>query len=175
MSKSLNNIIGLTDEPNEMFGKTMSMPDELISEFLELATDFTIDEKNLIRQRLQEGENPMNIKKQIAVNIISQYHDRNAAANAEQFFTNQFQSKNAEQKVFEPIEISKILKAGETDLAIVDLCSLLKPELSKSAIKRLLDSGAVQIDNQKILSTTKINISNGVKVKIGKRDFFELV
>src|SRR5690606_16650417 len=62
MSKSLNNTIGLTDSPNEMFGKTMSIPDSMILDFLDLATDFSIDKKEQIKRRLENQENPMEIK-----------------------------------------------------------------------------------------------------------------
>lgn len=176
MSKSLNNIIGLTDSPNDMFGKTMSIPDELINEFLDLATDFTIEEKQAMNQRLINGENPMKIKKEIAVNIISRYHSKEDAANAESFFENQFQNKNADQKVFKQIPVTDILKQIQVQSSIIDLCHSLKPELSKSAIKRLVESGAVQINNQKIPdSSVSIMIEPCLKIKIGKRDFFELV
>ncbi|MGE8514912.1 MAG: tyrosine--tRNA ligase, partial [Chryseobacterium culicis] len=103
MSKSLNNIIGLTDEPNEMFGKTMSIPDALIEEFINLATDFSMEEKRALFSGIAKGENPMDIKKQIAKNIITQYHDAVSAENAEQFFINQFQNKNFEEKKYEPV------------------------------------------------------------------------
>ncbi len=63
MSKSLNNIIGLTDAPNEMFGKTMSIPDSLVEEFIDLTTDFSTEEKNSLKLKMEAGENPMNIKK----------------------------------------------------------------------------------------------------------------
>ena len=74
MSKSLNNFIGLTEEPNEMFGKTMSIPDSLILEFLDLTTDFSPEEKLQLKELLDNGENPMKLKKIIAKNIIRQYH-----------------------------------------------------------------------------------------------------
>lgn len=65
MSKSLNNIIGLTDEPNEMFGKTMSIPDSMIIDFIDLTTDFSFDEKQALKEKLSNGENPMGIKKSL--------------------------------------------------------------------------------------------------------------
>src|SRR5690554_2840472 len=103
MSKSLNNTIGLTDTPNDMFGKTMSIPDNLIEEFLHLTTDFSITEKEVIKVSLANGENPMDIKKLIAKNIITQYHNDLKARKAEEFFSNQFQSKKFDEKSFEPV------------------------------------------------------------------------
>ncbi|UOE38913.1 tyrosine--tRNA ligase [Chryseobacterium oryzae] len=175
MSKSLNNIIGLTDEPNEMFGKTMSIPDSLISEFLDLTTDFSVEEKKWIDERLEAGENPMNIKKIIAKNIISQYHNPEEAEQAEEFFVNQFQNKNFEEKAFEPVLISEIV-AENNAISLLDLCIQLKNGESKSAIRRLIESGAVQINDEKITEPAEnIELKKHTKIKIGKRVFFELV
>lgn len=175
MSKSLNNIIGLTDSPNDMFGKTMSIPDELIPEFLELTTDFTPEEKQQLLNRLLAGENPMLFKKMIARNIISQYHSIQEAEQAEQFFFNQFQNKNEEEKIFMVIS-TKNWKIEDDSLKLLDLCHQLKTNLTRSALRRLIENGAVHINNQKISDPhTSIGIANGLKIKIGKRDFYELI
>ncbi|WP_374465337.1 tyrosine--tRNA ligase [Chryseobacterium sp.] len=174
MSKSLNNIIGLTDEANEMFGKTMSIPDALIEEFISLTTDFSPQEKADLLFRMTEGENPMNIKKIIAKNIITQYHNKTAADQAEQFFINQFQNKNFEEKEYEPIPISSL--SIENKISIVELCHQLKNDLSKSAMRRLIENGGVQINNSKITdSNNELVLIPGTKIKIGKRGFFELI
>lgn len=175
MSKSLNNIIGLTDAPNEMFGKTMSIPDALIEEFIDLTTDFSIEDKNSLKSKMENGENPMNIKKLIAKNIISQYHDDEAAENAELFFNNQFQNKNFEEKSFEPVSILS-LNSIENKMTLIELCHLLKNDLSKSAVRRLIQSGGIQIDSVKVLDPDReIELLKEIKIKIGKRNFFELV
>jgi tyrosyl-tRNA synthetase len=175
MSKSLNNIIGLTDEPNEMFGKTMSIPDALIEEFINLTTDFPVEEKKTLISRITEGENPMNIKKLIAKNIISQYHDHASAENAEQFFINQFQNKNFEEKVYEPVSISS-LKSIQNKASIVELCHQLKNDLSKSAVRRLIENGGIQVNNIKITDANEeMELIPQTKIKIGRRGFFELV
>lgn len=174
MSKSLHNTIGLIDEPNEMFGKTMSIPDALILEFLELTTDFSLEEKQEIKKRL-ENDNPMNIKKLIAKNIITQYHNKNSAEQAEEFFINQFQNKNLESKSFVTIMISS-LKSEKNEITLIDLCSLIKNDITKSANRRLIESGAVQINNEKILNPFEIiPLEKETKIKIGKRNFYELL
>ncbi|MDX1277393.1 tyrosine--tRNA ligase [Oceanihabitans sediminis] len=174
MSKSLNNIIGLTDAPNDMFGKTMSMPDSLIEEFLDLATDFSVSEKEAVKARLSNGENPMEIKKLIAKNIITQYHNEAEAQNAEAFFINQFQNKKFEEKSFESVLINSLQQENGI-ISLVDLCVQLKKEQSKSAVRRLIESGAVKINNEKNLDPfAEIELKNETKIKIGKRDFFEL-
>lgn len=174
MSKSLHNTIGLIDEPNEMFGKTMSIPDDLILEFLELTTDFSLEEKQEIKKRL-ENDNPMNIKKLIAKNIITQYHDKNSAEEAKEFFINQFQSKNLESKSFVSVMISS-LKNEKNEMTLINLCSLIKNDITKSANRRLIESGAVQINNEKIINPFEIiALEKETKIKIGKRNFYELL
>ncbi|MBL7706053.1 MAG: tyrosine--tRNA ligase [Taibaiella sp.] len=174
MSKSLNNTIGLIDTPDEMFGKTMSMPDNLIEEFLDLVTDFSSTEKEELRMQLAEGANPMNIKKIIARNIISQYHDPAAAQAADNFFSTQFQSKDATEKVFVPVDISKISKENDA-FPLVDLCNHIKQDETRSAIKRLIESGAVEVNHEKITEQqARITLAKGTKIKIGKRTFYEL-
>lgn len=174
MSKSLNNTIGITDAPNDMFGKTMSIPDTLITEFLDLTTDFPIEEKEGLKARLADGENPMNLKKIIAKNIITQYHNEQAAQEAEDFFTNQFQNKKFEEKAFDPIAIST-MSSEKGSLSLIELCSQLKEDLSKSAIRRLIESGAIQIDNEKITDPHQsVPLKKHLRIKVGKRDFYEL-
>ena len=175
MSKSLNNIIGLTDEPNEMFGKTMSIPDSLIDEFIDLTTDFSDTEKQDLKSRISDGENPMNIKKTIAKNIISQYHNEESAELAEQFFINQFQNKNFEKKAFKPIPI-ETLPSNQSKISLIELCHQLKNNESKSFIRRLIESGGIQINTIKINDpNAEIELLKETKIKIGKRDFFELL
>lgn len=171
MSKSLNNIIGLIDEPNEMFGKTMSIPDDLLEEFIALATDFGIDDKNKLVERLTT-ENPMLIKKIVAKNIIAQYHSEQDGREAEEFFNNQFQKRNDENRVFVEIKTEELILENKT---LLEICHQLKNDLSKTAVRRLIESGAVQIDGEKKLDPLFVLESKkSTKIKIGKRDFFEL-
>ncbi|MGV0964843.1 tyrosine--tRNA ligase [Empedobacter falsenii] len=173
MSKSLNNIIGLTDEPNEMFGKTMSIPDDLLEEYITLATDFSIEEKTNLNERLKT-DNPMLIKKLVAKNIITQYHSDKEAEQAEEFFNNQFQKRNDEDRVFESIKISS-LNFENDKITLLDICHQLKKDLSRNATRRLIESGAVQINGEKNMDAFgNFVLKTETKIKIGKRDFFEL-
>lgn len=175
MSKSMNNIIGLTDEPNEMFGKTMSIPDDLLEEYINLATDFSIEEKEQLKKRIASGENPMEIKKLVAKNIITQYHDAQAAEGAEEFFSTQFQNKNFDEKVFEPVTINSLQNIENNQLSLLDLCHQLKSDSSRSAVRRLIEGGGIQIDNEKKEDANEaIVLQTGMKIKIGKRTFYEL-
>jgi len=175
MSKSLNNTIGLTDEPEEMFGKTMSIPDSLIDEFINLTTDFSSDEKQNLKLKIIDGENPMMIKKLIAKNIVSQYHTPEMAERAEEFFTNQFQNKNFEEKIFEAILIHSLHHKNHI-LPLIELCQQLKTTESKSFIRRLIENGGVQINSHKIMNPDEeVQLIQHTKIKIGKRTFFELL
>ncbi|WP_146941151.1 tyrosine--tRNA ligase [Chryseobacterium hagamense] len=174
MSKSLNNTIGLTDEPNEMFGKAMSIPDSLIDEFIDLTTDFSPDEKEALKQRIRNGENPMNIKKLIAGNIVRQYHHPEAAEHADRFFISQFQNKNPQEQAFEAVSIDSVFPAQRT-INLVELCHRLKNGESKSFVRRLIENGGVKINRvTKTDPQEEIELQQGIKIRIGKRGFFEL-
>lgn len=175
MSKSMNNTIGLTDEPNEMFGKIMSIPDSLINEYIHLTTNFSTEELQVLQLKIENGENPMNIKKQIAKNIITQYHDPISAEKAEEFFSRQFQNKNFEEKIFKPVSIDSV-QHKNSRLSLIDLCFQLKNDLSKSAIRRLIEGGAIRINHIKTTDPdASIELLSPTKIQIGKRVFFELL
>lgn len=174
MSKSLNNIIGLTDEPSAMFGKTMSIADELLPEFIELTTSFTAEEKTQLLQQLAAGDNPMHIKKKVATNIVAQYHGEQSAADAEAFFATQFQRKKFEEMEFKPVSKQSLL-LNTTEVALLDLCCALKKDNSKSDLRRLITGGGVLINNEKIIDMKQlIRLEAGLKIKMGKLTFIEL-
>ncbi|MBQ4084133.1 MAG: tyrosine--tRNA ligase [Alphaproteobacteria bacterium] len=175
MSKSKGNYIGLTEDANTMYGKTMSIPDSLLEEWLELASDFSEEEKaDMIASLKNQTVNPMEIKKKLAFNITMQYHSEDEAKEAENFFYRQVQQKGFDSKTFTPVEISSL--GTITGMTLVNLCSALVPEQSKSALRRLIESGAVSLNDEKV---TDVNmtpvIETGLKIKIGKRQFFELI
>lgn len=175
MSKSLNNIIGLTDAPNEMFGKMMSVPDAILPEYVQLVTDWPEGEKGRWLQLLAEGENPMLLKKAIAGSIISQYHCDAAAAEAALFFQQQFQSRAFKEKHFEQVPLHAVGVAGE-QLSALDLCALLKKDESRSALKRLIEGGGVWVNNERVTDAyARLRLERLVKIRIGKRGYFEVV
>ncbi|GAL85440.1 hypothetical protein MYP_2669 [Sporocytophaga myxococcoides] len=178
MSKSQNNIIGLTDHPNDMFGKIMSIPDALILEYLKLVTDFTDEEKNDNIQQLNNGLNPMVLKKRIGFNVVKQYHGLEEARSALEFFENQFQKKSFEEKTFSKISISTIaVLHSKQEIQLIDLCKIIKQSESNSNLKRLIEAGSVTINGSKIMdmySIVSLNILP-VKIKIGKRNYFQLI
>lgn len=177
MSKSKNNYIGLTDAPNDMYGKTMSMPDELISNYLDLATDLPQDEIAAVKAKLAAGEmNPMDAKKIVAENIIRQYHGTEAAKAAADYFYTQFQKKNDAELTYEPVSAETVFD-GEKQMKLLDLCAKLQPTVSKSQIKRLLESSAISLNGEKAsdpLMTLDYPKDESIKIRIGKRGFFEV-
>jgi len=151
----------------------MSIPDDLLEEYIALATDFSIGEKLNLNQRLKT-DNPMLIKKLVAKNIITQYHSEKEAEQAEEFFNNQFQKRNDDNRVFEIIEIDSFNFENDK-ITLLDVCHQLKKDLSRNAIRRLIESGAVQINGEKKMDAfDDFELKTETKIKIGKRDFFEL-
>ena len=175
MSKSKGNYIGLNESPNDMYGKAMSIPDELIPDWVELVTDWTADEQSKAIADYKNGSvNPMEIKKKIAFNIVEQYHSKADAEAAEHFFYIQVQQRGFDTKEFEEVSASAL---GLTSpCGLVDFGVAVMKGQSKSAIRRLIESGAVSVSGEKV---TDINakvepVAEGLKIKIGKRGFFNL-
>lgn len=177
MSKSEGNIVGLTDVPEEMFGKIMSVPDDLINDYILLATSFSIVEKHALIESMQNGVNPMQIKKIIASNIIQQYHNDEQARAAQHHFETQFQQRDLQDKLYEIINASS-LNIGQTESpTLLDVCKGLKEVMSKSHLRRLVESGGVAVNGAKITDPAHIiNLKQApIKIKLGKREYFELV
>lgn len=173
MSKSKGNYIGLTESPNDMYGKTMSIPDELLQEYIELATDFPFAEKQKMIEEIPSS--PMAIKKKVAFNIVKTYHSEELAKEAENFFYVQVQGKDLANKEYEKVSLSE-LGIDKASADIVSLCQLLQEGQSKGAIRRLIEGGGVAIDGEKISAPDLLlkDLPDTFKIKIGKRGFFEI-
>ena len=175
MSKSKNNYIGLTEPANDMYGKAMSIPDELIPDWVELVTNWTPDEKSrAVSDYKNSSVNPMEIKKKIAFNIVEQYHDKAAAEEAERFFYVQVQQRGFDTKEFTEVKLSDLGLSAPCGL--VDFGVAVMKGQSKSAVRRLIECGAVSVSGEKV---TDINAkleptTEGLKIKIGKRGFYDL-
>jgi len=150
MSKSLNNYIGLKESPNDMFGKIMSISDDLMWRFFDLLSFKTSAEIKEIKKKTEKGLNPMEAKKMLAAEIVTRFHGEDKAILAEKEFTNRFSKGN------NPTEIKLInLSIKASSISILDLLSL--EELgndklckSKSEARRMISQGAVKIDGNKI-------------------------
>lgn len=176
MSKSKGNYIGLTEPATEMFGKTMSIPDALIPEWIELVTNWSPEDKaNAIANLKNNLVNPMEIKKKIAFNIVEQYHSREDAEAAQEFFYKQVQQRGFDTKEFTAVQWNDISQT--TEITILDLGVVLQPGQSKSAMRRLIESGAVSVDGEKVNNPAfrLAKKQEGIKIKIGKRGFYNIV
>ena len=174
MSKSLGNHIGIAEPPGEIYGKVMSLPDHLITDYFLLATDVPDEEiAGLTRQLDARSVNPMTLKKRLAYEIVAQFHNASAAGEAEQEFTRVFQ----EGKIPEEIPEHTFTASPSADgLYRIDLApTLVKQGIikSNSELKRLLAQGAIELDGVKI-STDVINARNGSILKVGKRTFVRI-
>jgi tyrosyl-tRNA synthetase len=168
MSKSLNNYIGLTESPREIYGKTMSIPDDLIIRYFELGTNVPLEKIEKFAKELKEGTNPRDLKMKLAHEIITLYHSKKDADKAEQEFVNMFQKKDLPDEIEEK-------KLKEANWNIVDLVTELKMVASKSEGRRMVEQGAVKVDQEKIDSIeTEIDISSEKLIQVGKRKFLKV-
>ncbi|MBW5389769.1 tyrosine--tRNA ligase, partial [Brachyspira hampsonii] len=165
MSKSLGNYIGIYDSPKDMYGKAMSIPDSLISKYMELLTDIPIDDiKNYVKA-MENGENPRNIKGILAKEIVKIYHGESEALNAEEEFKRIFSSKGL------PDEIEEVIIYKDDN--ILNVLSICMSSESKSNLKRLVSQGSVALDNEKINDINFLISKEGI-LKVGKRNFFKI-
>ncbi|HMN49311.1 MAG TPA: tyrosine--tRNA ligase [Ignavibacteriaceae bacterium] len=171
MSKSYDNYIGISDEPSQIYGRTLSIPDNLIYQYFELATNVTNDKLKEIKKLLSDGKtNPRDIKRELARTLVTMYHDEEAAINAEKEFDNIFINKGTPDDIEE-------FKINETkEINILDLIILVNFAPSKGEARRLVTQGGVSIDGEKITDLQKnISIKKGMILKVGKRKFIKLI
>ena len=165
MSKSLGNYIGIYDSAKDMYGKAMSIPDSLISKYMELLTDIPIEDIKNYTNSMESGENPRNIKGILAKEIVKIYHGEEEANNAEEEFKRIFSSKGL------PDEIDEV--SVNRDDNILNILSVCMPSESKSNLKRLISQGSVSLDNEKINDINTLVSKEGI-LKVGKRNFFKI-
>ena len=169
MSKSYGNYIGIDEPANEMFGKVMSVSDELMWKYYELLTDLGPSEISNLRSQIEKGENPRNIKVALAKLIIKDFHSQADADAAEEDFNRRFVQKEI------PDEIEERAVAGGTHnlaqlLADTGLAS------SKGEARRLIEQGGVRVNGEKATAANAdiaIN-ADGVLLQVGKRKFLKL-
>jgi len=169
MSKSVGNTIDFFDTPQDKFGKTMSIPDNLIIKYFSLLTDTTQDELDLYVKEMKDGANPRDFKIKLAKKIVTIFHGQKAATVAEQEFGRMFKDKKT------PTDMpTKKIKPGEyTMLDVVN-----SSELSKSAseARRLIEQGGVSLDGQQFKDwKEKVKVKHESVLKVGKRKFIKFI
>ncbi|RUO31039.1 tyrosine--tRNA ligase [Aliidiomarina soli] len=167
MSKSLGNYIGITDAPNDMFGKVMSVSDELMWRYFELLSFRSEDDLAQLKARVENGENPRDIKIELAKELIERFHDKAAADGAEQDFIQRFQ-KNAI-----PDEMPEhSLQLDDAQLGIASVLKEAGLVPSTSEAMRMVKQGAVKLDGDKVTdSKHQCQRGSTAVYQVGKRKF----
>lgn len=169
MSKTYNNAIYLTDEANDMYGKVMSIKDELIVPYFEACTELAADKITEIAQALTNKENPKTFKAQLAREIVTLYHGGKAAAAAEAHFN----AVHRDKVVPADIPVAKI--TAKKKLAITDLLVFVKLSPSKAQAQRLVEQGGVKVDGRVITDwRAEITPQSGLVIQVGPRKFVKL-
>ena len=169
MSKSLDNYVGINEDPDEMFGKIMSISDDLMWRWFELLSFRPINEVNELKKEVKSGMNPRDTKILLAEEIIERFHSKEDAENAKNTFLDRFQ-KGAKPKDIETFSISL-----DDDIAIGNLLKESGLVQSTSEAMRLVKQGAVKINDEKIYDP-KLSIEKNQEllVQVGKRRFLKI-
>ena len=168
MSKSLNNYIGITESPKEMFGKIMSISDELMFRYYELLSTLDPKEIEKIKEGVKEGRlHPKDIKKKLAIEIISRFHSPSEAIQAAEEFERVFKYKE------EPEEIEEIdIYLSEKKIWLPKLLQLVGLTQSSSEGKRIIQQGGVKVNRQRVSSLEmELSTGNTYLLQVGKRRF----
>ncbi|NOW03965.1 tyrosine--tRNA ligase [Clostridium beijerinckii] len=171
MSKSLGNYIGIQEPAEIMFKKVMEVPDNLIIKYYELATDEHPDKIREIKEELDNGKNPRDVKFELAKIITKLYHTEEESKFALEYFENVFKNKSM------PDEVPEINISPECSLLDDVGKVLVKSNLVKSynEFKRLVSQGGVYINMQKVTDFNNTTIKNGDIIKLGKKKFYKIV
>lgn len=168
MSKTFENSINISDEPDDMFGKVMSLRDDLIIKYFELCTDISEEEIHELEEELKNGSNPRNAKAYLAREIVKIYHGEEYSQKAENAFDAVFVKGGKP----EDIELVKIKKgAHQADELLFNLGIVG----SKSEAKRVIEQGGAKVDDKIIEDwKDKIEVKDGMIVQVGKRKFVKI-
>lgn len=168
MSKSYGNTIDIMDEPTDMFGKVMSMSDELIIKYMILCTDMLMKDIDEIDKGLKAGDNPRDAKMRLANEIVTLYHGKDSGIKAEEEFINVFKKGGT------PDDMPEFKMSGERN--IIDLLELCKLVDSRADAKRLIQQGGVKINDKKADDINEvIKLEKGMIIQVGKRRFAKIV
>jgi tyrosyl-tRNA synthetase len=169
MSKSYGNHIALQDSPEEMYGKTMSIPDDMIIKYFLLGADSKLSKIKEVESKLAKGENPRNIKRELARTIVEIYNDKKASLKAENHFDQIHLKKDVPDDIPE-----YVLKSSKL---LVDILEDAKLTESKGEARRLIKQNAVKINKNTINDINYIVTPDAVEfvIKVGKRRFLKII
>ena len=170
MSKSLNNYIAVKDTPNDMFGKIMSISDELMNNYYQMITEVPMEEIERIKENIENGSlHPMEAKKQLGMEVVKIYHGEKAATDAREWFENVFSKKNLDVDLPE-MEV----KYGETGVIelLVNETGLVK---TTSEARRLIEQGGFKINDEAVKDVKAVvNIESGMIIRAGKKKIVKI-
>ncbi|MDA8604609.1 tyrosine--tRNA ligase [Gammaproteobacteria bacterium] len=171
MSKSLNNFIGIDESPEEMFGKIMSISDELMWRWFELLSFISEKEINNLRHQVDEGTNPRDIKFLLAEELVDRFHETGQGALCRESFLQRFQKGSL------PDDIKEIsINLDSDSIPLTNLLKNADMTSSTSEAMRLIKQGGVKIDSEKVLDPKK-EIQKGSEAiyQVGKRKFLKII
>jgi tyrosyl-tRNA synthetase len=165
MSKSLDNYVGITDAPADMYGKILSIPDTSIANYYELCTYTPLERIEEIKNEIAGGKiNPKDLKMELARQIVAEYHGEAAAKSAEEDFVTKFQKKEIPD-VMDEFEV-------ESGTALIEAVSANALVESKTEFRRLVEEGAVtDLESREKITDATIPITKETILKIGKKRF----
>jgi len=165
MSKTYGNFIGLTDKPEEMFGKVMSIPDSLIIKYFELATDVSVDEITQYKEEIKNGANPRDYKMKLGQSLVKMYHGEKEAVKAQEYFVSTFSKKEV------PTDIPE-LKPSKNDIITV----LVESKICKSTseARQNIVQGGVKINGEKVVDIQTKTKKDDI-VQKGSRFFVKIL
>ena len=169
MSKSLGNYIGIDEEPKEMYGKAMSIPDELMMRYFMLVTDMPIEEQEDMEKRLESGElHPRDAKMQLARTIVRLYHGEESALEAEEEFKRVFQQRAL------PTDIPEYAMDAPTEpIFVPQFCTDAGLTASNGEARRSIKAGAFKVNGEKY-TEENLTLEEGMIVQVGKRKFIKI-
>ena len=175
MSKSADNYIALNDSPDDMFGKVMSLSDDLMWTYFDLISALRLDQIKDLKKRVKGGENPRDIKFILAEEIVTRFHNNSAASKAKNSFLQRFQKGQAPDEI-KTVSINykdTLLDNGKVNVARLLLLAELVPSLSEG--HRALKAGSIRLEGEKIEnSELEIEISEKFVLSFGKRRFIKV-
>ena len=170
MSKSLNNFIAIDEQPDEMFGKIMSISDELMWRWFELLSLIPENEISILKKEVDNGANPRDIKFILAEELVDRFHEKGEGSNCKQKFLERF------QKGAMPSDIKEVdIDIENETILLTNLLKTVEMTSSTSEAMRLIKQGGVKIDSEKV-SDTKLEIKKGSEAvyQVGKRKFLHI-
>jgi tyrosyl-tRNA synthetase len=169
MSSSFGNTINLFDAPNDMFGKTMSLKDELIIKYFTLLTRVDMKIIEEYETQLKNGVNPRDVKLKLAFEIVRMYYSDKIAKEAEEYFISTFSRKEVPHDIPELVVATKEMQVFEV------LRQFFGEEKSKAEIRRLIQQGGVTLNSKKLMDPLEnVNLAEGDVFQVGKRTWFRI-